>query len=250
MTISFNFDINTKSNMRQSRLTPSYMSRECNVFVPLVLVLYVAATSVIIADAANVPLELDNKKVLDVKGDSNVNSGWIDSYSVGDNCYCASTFDHDIGIIVVSTPYGMKTVKEVCDMINVNAPPNINRPTYNDVQCGNGPDNGLEDEKICPGRTDHGQNGCKYIGPKWNFSVLNSTTPVAQPITPVSAPVPQPIMIPPQPQPQPQPAAVVPSPISVTVSTPVATKPVSIVKPTKAAKPVKVTKVMQMKNKV
>jgi hypothetical protein len=41
---------------------------------------------------------------------------------------------------------------------------------YNDIQCGNGPANDAGDEDDCPGRTEHGQEGCKYIGPKWNFA--------------------------------------------------------------------------------
>jgi Hint module len=116
-----------------------------------------------------VPLSLDNTAILDVEGDPNANMGWIDSYSVGDYCYCSSTFDHDIGTKIVSTPLGRKTVRQVCDMINVNAPSKQNRPVYNDIQCGNGPDNDLRDEMICPGRVDHGKEGCQYIGPKWNF---------------------------------------------------------------------------------
>jgi hypothetical protein len=115
--------------------------------------------------SAKVPLLLDNTKILNVTGDARVRSGWTDSYSVGDACYCDSTFDHNIGSVRVQTPKGMKTVREVCYLLGP-GPGKANRPIYNDIQCGNGPPNDAGDEITCPGRTDQ---GCKYIGPKWNF---------------------------------------------------------------------------------
>ena len=135
------------------------------------------------------PLLEDNVAILNVPGLPGVNEGWTDSYSDGDSCYCATTFDHDIGTIVVDTPLGKKTVREVCELLG-NGPTgsSAGRPLYNDIQCGNGPANNAGDETTCPGRTEHGQQGCKYIGPKWNFNpFLSPTTPVSPP-RPVAPP--------------------------------------------------------------
>ena len=94
---------------------------------------------------------------------------WRDSYSVGDRCYCASTFDHDIGDILVNTPVGTITTREACDIVGP-GPGVGNNPIYNDIQCGNGPDNNEPDEMYCPGRVDLRRDGCTHIGPRWNFN--------------------------------------------------------------------------------
>jgi hypothetical protein len=107
-------------------------------------------------------------------------SGWEDSYSANGKCYCASTFDHDIGGILVDTPAGKKTVREICTKIGA-GPGKKGNPIYNDIQCGNGPINNAGDEKLCPGRVDMGSAGCSIIGPKWDLSVYTNgggnTTP-------------------------------------------------------------------------
>jgi hypothetical protein len=119
------------------------------------------------------PLLEDNVSIRnDVPGRSDVKAlSWADSYSDGDSCYCATSFDHDIGSILVDTPLGVMTILEVCDLLG-DGPTGSKqgRPLYNDIQCGNGPANDAGDEDDCPGRTEHGQEGCKYIGPKWNFA--------------------------------------------------------------------------------
>ena len=94
---------------------------------------------------------------------------WKDSYSVGDRCYCDTTFDHNIGDIVVTTSEGTMTVLEACNLIGP-GPGSEGRPIYNDVQCGNGPANDAGDEDYCPGRVDIGREGCPQIGPLWNFN--------------------------------------------------------------------------------
>lgn len=96
-------------------------------------------------------------------------STWSDSYSVQDACYCASTFDHDIGEIEVETPQGLLTVRDACARIGP-GPGSEGRPVYNDIQCGNGPPNSAGDEDDCPGRVDIGREGCGHIGPTWNFN--------------------------------------------------------------------------------
>jgi len=92
---------------------------------------------------------------------------------VVDSCYCHSTFDHNLADIVVDTPLvemPTMTVKQVCDLIG-DAPEGFaGRPHYNDIQCGHGPPNDSPDEVTCPGRTEYGAEGCKYIGPPWNFA--------------------------------------------------------------------------------
>lgn len=97
--------------------------------------------------------------------------GWADSYSVDGQCYCASSFDHNIGDIMVDTPAGPRTVLEVCEAIGPG--PGIgDNPIYNDIQCGNGPANDAGDEDWCPGRVDQGQAGCCTAGPTWDLSVF------------------------------------------------------------------------------
>lgn len=98
-------------------------------------------------------------------------ANWADSYSVGDRCYCATTFDHNIGPIVVDTDIGPMTVFEACELLGEGPfPGGEGRPVYNDVQCGNGPANDAGDEDFCPGRVDLQKTGCTHIGPTWNFT--------------------------------------------------------------------------------
>lgn len=98
------------------------------------------------------------------------NDNWSDSYSVGDECYCETTYDHDIADIEVETSAGTMTVYEVCTLIGP-GPGSEGRPVYNDVQCGNGPANSDSkgDEDYCPGRIDLGKAGCVQIGPTWKI---------------------------------------------------------------------------------
>ena len=93
---------------------------------------------------------------------------WADSYSVGDQCYCMTTFDHNIGDILVDGPDGVIDVREACARLG-DGPGSAGRPLYNDIQCGNGPANDAGDEDWCPGRVDQGKIGCAKIGPAWKF---------------------------------------------------------------------------------
>ena len=113
----------------------------------------------------------DIVQVVDVPG-RNPGGGWSDSYSVGSECYCESTFDHDIGPIEVDTPFGTRTVREVCDALGA-GPGSDGRPVYNDIQCGNGPANDAGDEDDCPGRVDIGRDGCGHLGPRWHLHTLD-----------------------------------------------------------------------------
>jgi hypothetical protein len=101
----------------------------------------------------------------------------MDSFSHDRKCWCDSTLDHDIGNTVVDTPFGKRTVAEVCaaQMASGKKPSRApDDPIYNTVQCGNGPSNNAGDEypNVCPGRVDIGGIGCAQIGPKWDFSLL------------------------------------------------------------------------------
>ena len=113
----------------------------------------------------------DIVKIISVRGRNPGGDGWKDSYSVGQKCYCATTFDHNIGPIEGDTPAGKKTVREVCEKIG-DGPGPQGRPIYNDIQCGNGPANDAGDEDDCPGRVDIGRGGCGHIGPKWDLTVF------------------------------------------------------------------------------
>lgn len=125
----------------------------------------------------------DNTGIKNVTGMATVRSSWSDSYSVGNACYCESTFDHSVGDIQVVTPLSSTTmtVRQVCDLLGP-GPGSTNRPKYNDVQCGNGPPYAstpvkVSDEISCPGRVEYGIEGCKYVGPKWNFQPFMPTPP-------------------------------------------------------------------------
>ena len=124
----------------------------------------------------------DIVQVITVPG-ADPRSGWSDSYSVGDSCFCESTFDHNIGPILVNTPLGVLSVLEVCDLLGP-GPGSTNRPKYNDIQCGNGPPNDAGDETDCPGRVDIGPEGCGQIGPTWNFAPFLSTDVLPYPASP------------------------------------------------------------------
>ena len=132
-------------------------------------------------------LHPDIVNIIPVKGATPGGGGWADSYSVGDKCYCDTTYDHNIGPIEVSTPFGVRTVRQVCEMIGA-GPGSAGRPLYNDVQCGNGPPNDAGDEHDCPGRVDIGPAGCGQIGPKWDFSAQTRTS---QPVSSTDTPTPQ-----------------------------------------------------------
>ena len=100
------------------------------------------------------------------------NKGWVDSVSVGNKCYCASTnFDHDIGGVKPKGFNGL-TIVQICKQVG--PPPAGKQIPYNDIQCGNGPANSAIDEAsfCCPGRVDQGVAGCKKIGPKWDTSSI------------------------------------------------------------------------------
>ena len=129
------------------------------------------------AHSAYAPLMEDNVQILNVPGRSDVKPiFWADSYSINGSCYCAgvTSYDHDIGAVMVDTPLGILSIRQVCELLG-KGPGKEGRPLYNDVQCGNGPPNDAGDEDDCPGRTEHGQDGCKYIGPKWNFAPFLNT---------------------------------------------------------------------------
>ncbi|WP_444938517.1 DUF5060 domain-containing protein [Microbulbifer sp. JMSA002] len=134
---------------------------------------------VIKAEGINSNVHPDIVKVLPINPNDVLlepQTNWMDSYSIGDQCFCESTFDHNIADIMVSTDHGTITVKEACDLIGP-GPGSAGRPKYNDIQCGNGPANDAGDEDYCPGRVDIGKEGCGHIGPRWNFNKLNPDQP-------------------------------------------------------------------------
>jgi hypothetical protein len=135
----------------------------------------VRSVCVVVDASAPPPLWWHRKKRVNVTGLPNVANGWADSYSYkGTHCYCESSFDHNIGPVKVTTPLGVLSVKQICDLLGP-GPGSTGRPKYNDIQCGNGPPNDAGDEIPCPGRVDHGQRGCRSIGPKWNFTGITLT---------------------------------------------------------------------------
>ena len=129
---------------------------------------------VVVVHGAFAPLMEDNVFIRqDVPGRPKPGPrNWADSYSYNNSCYCNTTFDHGLATVIVPTPLGNLTILQVCTLLNSTAPIGFKigqRPLYNDIQCGNGP-SVIDDEVDCPGRTEYGQEGCKYIGPKWDFT--------------------------------------------------------------------------------
>ena len=89
-----------------------------------------------LASANNLPAHEDIRVVLNVEG-MDPGPTWVDSYSVGDECYCDlsldTTFDHGIGDFYVETPLGWMTIRQVCELLGP-GPGAEGRPIYNDVQ--------------------------------------------------------------------------------------------------------------------
>ncbi len=108
-------------------------------------------------------------------------TAWSDSYSVGGQCYCDTTFDHALGNIKVDTQQGQKTVRQVCSAIKnkYGTGPAANRVYYNTAQCGHGPANNAPDEAACPGIPVSVSNytgaGCQLKGATWNLNDLYPT---------------------------------------------------------------------------
>jgi len=103
---------------------------------------------------------------------------WSDSYSVGGQCYCDTTYDHGVANIRVSTPAGSRTVRQVCDAVRGQRGSGAisGRVYYNTVQCGHQPRNTAADERVCPGIPI--ANGrytgayCQSKGATWNVASL------------------------------------------------------------------------------
>ena len=136
---------------------------------------------------------------------------WSDSYSVGNQCYCDTNFDHGLGALSVDTAAGRRSIREVCTAITNRFGNGSfqNRVYYNTVQCGHGPANNAPDETVCPGiprgNDDYTGSRCQQTGATWNLDLL-FTAPEPEP-TPAPAPQPEPA---PEPEPAPVPA---PAPI-------------------------------------
>lgn len=111
------------------------------------------------------------------QGDAPGGVSWMDSYQSNGRCFIDSNYDHGIGNVLVNTPQGNKTVREVAAAQVAAGRParKAGDPIYNDVQCGNGPANNAGDEDradMCPGRVDQGNSGCRIIGPTWDLDLL------------------------------------------------------------------------------
>ena len=161
-----------------------------SVMIP-VLLTSTSSTTTLTVDAQSTPtvapLLEDNVQIRNnIPGRDNVRVSFSDSYSDGGSCYCSiSTFDHGIGNVVVNTPLGILTIRQLCNILGDGPRGPIGRPLYNDIQCGNGPPNNIinGDEGDCPGRVEYGSSGCSYIGPQWNFtSLLSTERPTPSPV--------------------------------------------------------------------
>jgi len=112
---------------------------------------------------------------------------WTDSYSVANQCFCSSSFDHQIGGKLLSTPAGDKTVREVCARVNelYGQGPRSGRVYFNTIQCGHGPTNNFYDELQCPGYPSNESNftgpNCETTGATYNLESLYALEPVEEP---------------------------------------------------------------------
>lgn len=104
----------------------------------------------------SIPIHPDITAILDVaKGDERpLGLPWADSYSIGDRCYCMTTYDHNIDIVQVETEAGWMSVREACKIIGTGPGYKEGYPIYNTIQCGHGPLNDAGDEHLCPGKYD------------------------------------------------------------------------------------------------
>lgn len=112
---------------------------------------------------------------------------WADSFAVQGKCYCITNYDHNENGYLeksISTPDGIRTVREICKGHETIKIPTGERTHYNDVQCGNGPANAAEDEQICPGipnanecsATSYTGLTCNSKGPTWDLTQFGEPT--------------------------------------------------------------------------
>ena len=100
-------------------------------------------------------------------------STWSDSYAVGDQCFCDSSFDHGLNAMSVETPQGMKSVRQICADIRANfGNGGLDRTYYNTSQCGHPPANNAPDEANCPGIIGGSAADCLRRGATWNLDRL------------------------------------------------------------------------------
>ncbi len=118
---------------------------------------------------------------------------WSDSYSVDGQCYCDTTFDHNLGGVTVGTPVGLRSVAQICSDISkvFGQGRSYGRKYYNTVQCGHDPANSASDEQSCPGFLTDGLGrpntaGCDARGARWNLALLyrDEANNVADPVNP------------------------------------------------------------------
>jgi len=122
-----------------------------------------------LSSVAQVPLEEDKVREIPTSGQYIPKSAWADSYSVGDVCYCDTNYDTGINSTFSKTPVGILSVPQICTLLPP-GPGREGRPVYNDLQCGNGPGREPDEQpQHCPGRVDHGVEGCGVIGPLWKW---------------------------------------------------------------------------------
>lgn len=95
---------------------------------------------------------------------------WLSSYSDGSSCYCSvAEFDNVTGAMMLETPLGPLSAFEICQLLGDSPTGPDGKPRFNDIQCGNGPALS-ENERACPGRIEHGVEGCGFLGPNWDFA--------------------------------------------------------------------------------
>ncbi len=104
---------------------------------------------------------------------------WTDSYAVDGQCFCDTTFDHELEGIVIDTPTGRLPIYQVCADIQRQhgEGSQTGRLYYNTVQCGHEPANNSPDEIECPGflTDDSGAwnlYNCNAKGASWNLDQL------------------------------------------------------------------------------
>ncbi len=121
-----------------------------------------------------------NLTIFDIYAQWNPQPNWRDSYDANGLCWCdSSNFDHGLDTKTVNINGTDYLVMDICDELQYHPLYRARLsgdPTYNDIQCGNGPYNDAPDEAGCPGRVDLGPDGCWILGPGWDMDWLESRT--------------------------------------------------------------------------
>lgn len=115
-------------------------------------------------------------------------ASWDGSYAADGECFCTGTQGRDIDSLIVPTPIGGQSIKQVCERLGtgpalqkVNG--KFNFPVYADAQCGNGPfsSDAASIDENCSGHLGVAGEDCVGKGPEWNIKSAYATPAETKP---------------------------------------------------------------------